>query len=133
LQQRLEQADRIQRERYPSIQGRSRLASYPELAHARRAYSTAWEKQDWSLALVLACLSDYAVPRQVRQHGDVSIYDRDHWVGKGWVGRTVHVTVDAKTQEWIYQDERGGVIRRETIKDLTRERLMNMQLGEDQV
>jgi hypothetical protein len=133
LQQRLGPADRIQRERYPSIGGRSRLESYPELAHVARPYSQAWERRHWSLPLVLRYLSEYAVPRQVRHHGDVSIYDRDHWVGKGWAGRTVYVTVDPETQEWIYQDERGGVIRREAAKELTRERLIELQRGEGHV
>jgi Helix-turn-helix domain len=129
LQQRLAHADYIQREKYPSIGGRSRLESYPQLAHAKRRYRAGWERSHWSLRAVFECLSEYAVPRRVDQNGEVWMYDRAHWVGKGWIGQTVYVTVDPQTQEWIYQDERGGVIRRQAAKDLTRERVSNIQLG----
>ncbi len=129
LQQRLEHADRVQREQDPSIAGRSRLESYPQLAHAKRRYRADWERRHWRLRAVFECLSDYAVPRRVDQNGEVWMYDRAHWVGKGWVGQTVYVTVDPQTQEWIYQDERGGVIRRQAARDLTRERIMTIRLG----
>jgi len=129
LQQRLDGADRIQREEYPSVEGHSRLESYPGLAHSKHGYSEGWEKKHWSLPVVLECLSDYAVPRRVDQRGEIWVYDRKHWVGKGWAGRTIYVTVDPQTQEWIYQDERGGVIRRHAAKNLTRERVMNIRVS----
>lgn len=129
LQQRLDRMDRIQREKYPSIEGRSRMEQYPQLANSGRVYNHAWEKANWSLRLVFDCLAEYAVPRRVDQNGDVWMYDRGHWVGKGWIGQVVYVTVDAHTQEWIYQDAQGGVIRRQAAKDLSRERIMNLKVG----
>jgi hypothetical protein len=128
LQARLEQMDRIQREQYPTA-GESRLHQHPRLAHSRRDYSQVWEKRHWRLACVLECLSDYAVPRRVDQNGEVWMYDRGHWVGKGWIGQVVYVTVDAHTHEWIYQDERGGVLRRQAAKELTAERIRNLAVG----
>lgn len=129
LQKRLEHADRVQRELYPSVQGRSRLASYPQLARAPRRYTARWEKKHWSLRAVLEYLSDYALPRQVNQNGQVWIYECGHWVGRRWAGQTIYVTVDPQTQEWVYQDHHGGVLRRQAASDLTRQRVIHLQLG----
>jgi transposase InsO family protein len=74
LQRRLQEMDVIQREEYPSLQGRSRLAVYPGLKHSGRLYSRRWECQHWRLDLVLAHLSGYAVERQVDNSGTVSVY-----------------------------------------------------------
>jgi hypothetical protein len=63
--------DRIQREKYPSIDGHSRMEQYPQLANSGRAYHRAWEKRHWSLRLVFGCLAKYAVPRRVNQNGEV--------------------------------------------------------------
>jgi hypothetical protein len=47
LQRRLQQMDVIQREAYPSIDGQSRVAAFPGLAHSGRRYSVAWERRHW--------------------------------------------------------------------------------------
>src|SRR5262249_8848543 len=65
LQRRLDQMDRIQRERYPSIEGRSRSQAYPDLAHSKRIYSAAWEARHWNAKRVWEQLSEYAVVRRV--------------------------------------------------------------------
>jgi hypothetical protein len=56
-QRRLQDMDVIQREEYPSLQGRSRLAVDPGLKHSGRAYSRQWERQHWRRDLVLAHLA----------------------------------------------------------------------------
>lgn len=71
LQQRLDRMDRLQRERYPSAAGRSRLEEHPALAHSGRDYRAAWEKSHWNLAAVLDNLAEYVVPRQVDKNGEV--------------------------------------------------------------
>jgi hypothetical protein len=129
LQRRLDRMDRIQRERYPSVAGHSRAQEYPQLTHSGRDYRASREEAHWSLAAVLECLAEYAVPRKVDKNGEVWLYDRGHWVGKGWVGQVVYVTVDPRTQEWVYQDERGGVIRRQAAQELTAERIRSLHVG----
>jgi hypothetical protein len=128
LQDRLDRMDRIQRDKYPSVEN-SRTRKFPDLTHSGRVYTKAWESRHWSLNLVLECLAEYAVPRRVDQKGDVWLYDRSHYIGKTWIGQVIYVTVDPQTREWLYQDQHGGVIRRETDEDLTRERISNMQVG----
>lgn len=43
LQGRLREMDVIQREEYPSLDGRTRLEVYPRLKHSGRAYSRDWD------------------------------------------------------------------------------------------
>src|SRR5438067_7467030 len=49
LQARLDEMDGLQREEYPSLQGRSRTQVFPELRQASRPYTGAWEEGAWDL------------------------------------------------------------------------------------
>jgi hypothetical protein len=49
LQARLNRMDRLQRQEYPSLQGRSRLVVFPALRQPLRCYSAAWEQEAWDL------------------------------------------------------------------------------------
>lgn len=123
LQQRLQDMDVIQREEYPSLQGRSRLAVYPGLKHSGRAYSRSWERQHWRLDLVLEHLAGYAVPRKVDKSGTVSIYNRNHYVGKLHSGKTVYVSVDPLRGQWMFRDAQGNQVRSQPAEQLCRERI----------
>jgi hypothetical protein len=129
LQGRLEQMDRIQRERYPSIDGRSRVQAYPRLRRGGRVYSRAWERGHWSLGRVLESLAEYAVVRRVDGSGKIWLYDQGHWVGKGWVGQEVYVRVDAERGEWVIEDRRGGQIGRQVARQLTAQRIRTLKVG----
>src|SRR5271166_4111869 len=91
LQQRFDDMDRLQREEYPHQGERSRWEVYPELAHSGRTYSRAWERQHWDLQRVLEHLSTYAVPRRVDRTGNVSLYNRNQYVGIVHADTTVYV------------------------------------------
>lgn len=130
LQRRLDRMDRIQRDAYPSAGGRSRSQRYPSLAHAGRTYTGAWEQRHWSLEHMLQCLAEYVVPRRVDQKGEVWLYDHSHWVGRAWRGQVIYVTIDPQTREWIYQDQRGSMLRREAAKDLTRAGIVGLRFGQ---
>jgi transposase len=75
-QQRLQAMDVIQREAYPSIDGQSRAAAFPDLKHSGRPYRAAWERRHWDHRRVLAHLAGYVVPRRVDKNGDVSLDHR---------------------------------------------------------
>jgi hypothetical protein len=128
LQERLNQMDRVQRERYPSIGGQSRTQAY-RLTHSRRAYNRRWEIRHWSLARVLEALSEYVVVRRVDRSGRVWLYDQSHWIGKAAIGREVYVTIDPQTCEWIIQDAAGRELRRQPARELTKGRICTMQVG----
>jgi hypothetical protein len=57
LQRRLDEMDAIQRETYPSIDGHSRAAAFPGLAHSGRPYRRSWERQHWDHRRVLEHLA----------------------------------------------------------------------------
>jgi hypothetical protein len=123
LQTRLEEMDLIQREEYPSLQGRSRLEAYPDLKHSGRVYSRKWERTHWCLELVLAHLAGYAVPRKVDKSGTVSVYNRNHYVGKLHAGRLVYVMLDPQRIEWLFTDDQGRQLRTQPAEQISRKRI----------
>jgi hypothetical protein len=130
LQRRLKDMDVIQREEYPSLRGRSRLAVYPGLKHSGRAYSRQWERQHWRLDLVLEHLAGYAVPRQVDTSGSVSIYNKTYYVGGRYTGTMVYVSVDPFRREWLFRDAQGNHVRTQPAEQLCRERIVNLKVSD---
>jgi hypothetical protein len=128
LQQRLDNMDRIQREVYPSIAGHSRWEAFPDLKRVARRYSRAWEKRSWSMDLVLAHLADYSVPRHVDGKGQVSVYNRNHYVGKVHRGRTVYVLLDPVDRDWLFTTAEGMQLRRKTAQEIAPERILKLQV-----
>ncbi len=112
LQARANASDRIQLEEYPAIGGQTRMEAFPGLRHSGRPYRRKHEGRQWSLPRVLNLLSEHAVPRLVNRNGKVSVYDRDHWVGRQHIGKQAWVTLDPDTKEWVIMDERGALLRR---------------------
>jgi hypothetical protein len=131
LQGRLDELDRLQRQEYPAIGGRSRREAYPRLSHSGRAYHRAREAKQWDLARVLTWLSESAVARRVDVNGKVSMYDRCHWVGRTHVGRPVWVTLDPETIEWVIMGEGGGVLKRTAATELTAQRISQLSVSRE--
>jgi hypothetical protein len=130
LRERLAEMDVIQREEYPSLAGRSRSETFPELKHSGRAYSRSWERAQWRLELVLAELAGYAVPRKVDSSGKVSVYGRNYYVSKLHEGKVVYVLLDPERREWIFADEEGRQLRSQPAEDLSQERIMSLTVCE---
>ena len=126
LQRRLDQMDRIQREVYPSIAGQSRWQAFAGLQQVTRPYSRTWEKGHWDLALVLAHLADYSVSRQVDCKGQVSVYNRNHYVGKRYAGQALFVQLDPVDREWVFSTPQGLQLRRKAAEEITRERIQKL-------
>ena len=130
LQRRLKDMDVIQREEYPSLHGRSRLAVYPGLKHSGRADSRQWERQHWRLDLVLEHLAGYAVPRQVDISGSVSVYNKTYYVGKRYTGKMVYVSVDPSRREWLFRDAQGNHVRTQPAEQLCQERIVTLTVSD---
>jgi hypothetical protein len=128
LQQRMDHMDRIQREVYPSIDGQSRCQAFPGLQRQDRPYTKTWEKQRWDLELVLAHMAEYSAVRRVCSKGQVSIYGRNHYVGKKHQGRDIYVFLDPIDREWVFATPRGTQLCRKAAAELTRERIMKLQV-----
>ena len=121
--------DRIQREVYPSIQGRSRWEAFPELRQPAQPYTKAWEKRAWDIKLVLAHLADYSVPRRVDRKGQVSIYNRNHYVGKQYSGKDIYVVFDPTGGEWVFSTHNGVQLRHRVAEEITRDRVVKLQVS----
>jgi len=128
LQRRLEEMDDIQRREYPSVNGRSRLEAFPQLAHSGRPYAPGWERANWSLATVTTHLAGYAVPRRVDRSGTVSVYNRSHYVGNIHGGKTVHVMLDPGALEWIFADDEGRQLRSRPATEISQRGIMDLMV-----
>jgi hypothetical protein len=128
LQRRLEEMDRIQREVYPSIQGQSRWQAFPGLQHADRPYRRTWEKRNWDIERVLTHLADYSVLRRVDRKGQVSVYNRNHYVGRHYGGRDIYVLLDPIDREWVFTTPEGMQLRRKVAAEITHERILKLQV-----
>ena len=129
LQRRVEDQDRIQRERYPSIAGRSRREAFPGLRHSGRPYRAEDEATAWDLRRVLGHLAEYVVVRRADGGGTISLYNRSRYVGPAAAGRDVYVTLDPLEVEWVYASREGTCYRRQKAEELTAERIIGLNVS----
>jgi hypothetical protein len=128
LQRRLDEMDRIQREVYPSINGKSRWLAFPGLQQNEGSYSKAWEKRSWHLQPVLDHMANEHALRRVDRKGQVSIYGRSHYVGKPHQGQDVYVFLDPVDREWVFATPDGVQLRRKVAEEITQERILKLQV-----
>lgn len=128
LETRLERMDRLHREVYPYQERRSRLEVHPGLANSGRPYVPESEDRLWEWGRVTAHLSGYVVVRQVNQNGMVSIYDRGYYVGRAHQGKSVYVTFDPDTNEWVFSDPSGRELRHKAAEEISPERVLALNV-----
>jgi hypothetical protein len=126
LQRRLDEADAIQRESYPTRGGKSRGELFPQLKHSGRRYSLAWEQKNWSLARVEEHLSEYVGKRRVSKSGHVTVYDRGRYVGKQYRGQWVQVQYDPQSHGWLISDSEGRELRRQDAPEISAKEIFQM-------
>jgi hypothetical protein len=122
-------AARVQREEYPSIQGQSRQAAYPELRARPRPYEREREAEQWHLARVTAYLAQGKWPRQVSQRGQISAYGQPYEVGRAHGGQTVWLRFDAVAHEWVIEGREGQELRRHPAAQITAERVRGLTVS----
>jgi hypothetical protein len=123
LQANLDEADRMQREEYPTPAGPSRLELFPGLRHSGRPYTLGWEEQTWSLPLVEAHLAGYVAIRKVGASGHVTVYDHGRYVGTQYAQQYVQVQYDPDRHQWIISDQEGRELRRHEAPEISREHI----------
>ncbi len=128
LQTRLDEADRRQREEYPTAAA-SRWELFPELRHSGRSYSLAWERRAWDLALVEEHLAEYGAVRQVGANGSVGVYDRARYVGRAYAGQYVLVQYDPQAHGWLITDAQGRELRRHPAPEICRQQIVKGTFG----
>ena len=126
VQRRLDEMDRIQRQEYPALAGKTRMQAWPELRHSGRAYSRKWERGNWDLGAALARLSCFVVGRRVSKQGRVSLYDRPYTVGVSLADQEVLVQFSAQGPEWIVSDRRDRQVRVIPASTITRENIVTL-------
>jgi hypothetical protein len=129
LQARLDEADRLQREAYPHLGGRSRSQVWPGLGHSGRPYRPDEEASLWQVGRVLEHLAGYAVVRGVDSSGKVSLYDRLRYVGVGQAGRRVSVLFDPERCEWVFADDQGRQLRSQPAEEIQAEAIRSLWAG----
>ena len=128
LQERLDRMDRLHREVYPYREGLSRMTYFPGLAHSGRPYARDAEERLWEWSRVAEHLSSYVLVRRVDRSGLVSLYNRGRYVGKIHQGKDVYVMYDPVSNEWFFTDLEGRQLRRQPAEELSRERVMDLEV-----
>lgn len=128
LQRQMDTMDRIQREEYPVMGGKSRTELYPALKHSGRPYTRRWEQRHWDLHRVLTHLAGYAVVRRVGKSGRVSVYNRAYYAGAVHQGKTVYVMFDPDAREWIFADLEGRQLNRKPAREISVSTIQRLQV-----
>jgi hypothetical protein len=129
LQSRLDAMDRLQREEYPSLQGRSRLQVFPGLRRPPRPYTGAWEEGAWDLGRAQDYLAGFVVVRQANKQGQVSIYNRRASVGARHRGKPVVVQYDPDGRAWLLSDTEGRLLREVAAPEIGRECILAVDIA----
>jgi hypothetical protein len=77
---------------------------------------------------VAAHLADYCVSRKVDQKGQISIYNRNHYVGVKPRQRQVEVMFNGQTGQWVVADERGYILKEIAAEELRAERILALEV-----
>jgi hypothetical protein len=128
LQRRLNKADRVQREKYPTRSGHTRLATYPALRARPRRYTRKWEQTHWDLELVMQHLAAYTVARRVDSSGHVRLYNRNRYVGQMHQDKQIYVMFDPGQREWIFADLGGQQLRTCPATEINHEQIVKLKL-----
>jgi hypothetical protein len=123
LQATLEELDRIQREAYPHRHGRSRLETYPSLDHSGRSYRPEVEAACWRVEWAHELLAGFVAERQVDRSGQVSIYNRNYYIGKLYAGGRAYVRFDPQQRKWLLYDESNRLVNQHDAPELEGERI----------
>lgn len=129
LQARLEWAAALQREQYPAVRGRSRVAAAPGVLAGGRPYSPADEAAAWELGPVCRFLAQGLWPRRVDKVGRVSLYNRAYTVGRRYAGQVVTVRFDEAARAWLMLDDQGREIIRHAAPEISRERIVALDVA----
>lgn len=129
LQARLNAMDRRQREAYPSLQGRSRLAVFPALRQPWRPYTQAWEQAAWDLRRAQEYLASFVALRLANKRGQISLYARRISVGAGHRGQSVVVQYVPDGQAWLLSDTDGRLLREVAAPEISRERILALDIA----
>ena len=126
---RLDWLVRLQRERYPACDGRSRLAAYPALTSIKRPFDPAAEALTWDFERVKRFLAARRWSRRVCKVGRITFAHRVYAVGRPFKRRQVWVALDPELLMWLVFDEVGQILARHPAPELTPARMRELKVG----
>jgi hypothetical protein len=129
LQRRLHQECEVQRERYPSVAGMPRSEAYPGLRHSGRPYRVSDERRSWDLAHVDRFLSGLTLHRRADERGVIWIYGEPRNLGRAHGREEVRARFETSDRQWVVTDLGGGELKRLPAPELTRERILTLDVG----
>jgi hypothetical protein len=129
FQQQLDWAITMQRERYPALNGKTRLARYPGLCTPVRSYERWQETDQWQLEQVLAWVARRVWQRRVDKVGRISLFSTTYSVGRAYRSQTVQVQLDPAHCQWVIENEQGVVLKRHPCTEITTERIQALGLA----
>jgi hypothetical protein len=118
-----------QRERYPSVGGRSRREAHPALAENPRRYTPEAEASLFDLERVKRYLALGRWPRWVSKIGQITLYGKPYRVGRPWAKQAVWVRLAAETTEWVIQDSNGEELIRHPAAQISAERICQLNVA----
>jgi hypothetical protein len=68
------------------------------------------------------------VKRQVHCNGSVSVYHRNRYVGKPYIGTRVYVSLGPTGPTWVFADEAGRQLRTHPADELAAERIRSLSV-----
>jgi hypothetical protein len=128
LQARFDDLDGLQRGHYPYREKKSRMEWYPSLKHSGRAYDLEAEGGLWDWQRVARHLGDYCVARKVDQKGQISIYNRNHYVGVKHRQQHVRLMFNGETCQWVVANEQGQILKEMAAEELRAERILALEV-----
>ena len=128
LQERLDRADRLYREFYPYRDRLSCAAFFVGLRHSGRPYDPTQEATLWEWSRVAEHLATHVVTRRVDSKGQVSLYNRGHYVGQIHRGKEAYVMYDPTRNEWVFADRDGREMRSLPAAFLSRQSVMELNV-----
>jgi hypothetical protein len=129
LVQRLAWACRPQREWYPAIAGRPRIAVHPEVTRVLRPYSVATEPTRWELGRVDAFLAGRSWRRRADRYWTIWLHNRSHCLGRVHAGKEVRVRFDPNGRHWVVSDADDGPLMRFIAAELNRQRILDLDVS----
>lgn len=129
LQDRLDWAVHLQRERYRSPHHLTRQQAYPDLFTNDRVYRRQQDAQQWQQQQAAHYLSRYTFERKVEKSGQISLFAQSYSVGKIFARQWVSVQLNPDTYEWLVYDQTGHTIQHFASRELDYQHLSRLQLS----
>jgi hypothetical protein len=129
LQAQIDERDDVQRRLYPYREKKSRWEWYPGLAHSGRSYERSQEENLWDWQRVADHLSGYCVLRQVDQKGQISLYNRNHYVGVRHRQQPVWVMFHGAECQWVIADRQGRIFKSVAAPEVSRARILALEVA----